>query len=152
MRCRDDRGSATLELVILAPAFLLLIFVAITGVRIELAGAAVEQSSYDAARTASISRDAADARTRALDAAKTTLAKQHLQCRGEPTVHLDTSGFKVPPGQPATITATVTCVVNLSDVAIPGLPGTKTITYSFVSDLDTYRARSLGSTSTGGGG
>src|SRR5258705_13718893 len=109
MRCRDDRGSATLELVILAPAFLLLIFVAITGVRIELAGAAVEQSSYDAARTASISRDAADARTRALDAAKTTLAKQHLQCRGEPTPPLDISGFKVPPSQPATITATATC-------------------------------------------
>jgi Flp pilus assembly protein TadG len=149
MNRHDDHGSVTLELVILTPVFLLLIFVAITGVRIELAGASVEQASYDAARTASISRDAADAQSRALDAAKSTLAKQHLQCRGEPTVHVDTSGFKIPPGQPATITATVTCIVNLSDVAIPGLPGTKPITFSFVSDLDTYRARTIGSASGG---
>jgi hypothetical protein len=44
-------------------------------------------------------------------------------------------------GTPASVTATVTCVVNLSDVAIPGLPGTRTITATMSSPLDTYRER-----------
>ena len=41
----------------------------------------------------------------------------------------------------ASVTATVTCVVNLSDVAVPGLPGTRTITATMSSPLDTYRER-----------
>ena len=135
-----DGGSATLELVVLTPAFLLMISAAIIGMRIQVAGGAVEAAAYDAARTASISRDAGTASTRAHTTAQQTLAQQGLVC-GLLTVTVDTSGFSVPVGQPATVQATVTCVVDLADVAFPGVPGSKTMTATFVSPLDRFRAR-----------
>jgi len=39
------------------------------------------------------------------------------------------------------VTVTVTCIVELSDVSMPGLPGTKTLTATFVSSIDSYRGR-----------
>ena len=57
-------------------------------------------------------------------------------------VALDTSGFAIRPGQSATVTATVTCPVRLSDLAVPGLPGTRTVSHTATSSLDTFRERS----------
>ncbi len=39
------------------------------------------------------------------------------------------------------MSATVTCVVNLGDISVPGLPGSLTITETVTSPLDTYRGR-----------
>ena len=44
--------------------------------------------------------------------------------------------------QPQTVTATVTCPVRLADLAVPGLPGTRTVRHTAVSSLDTFRERS----------
>ena len=44
-------------------------------------------------------------------------------------------------GQAATVTATISCTARLSDIALPGLPGAKTLTASFTSPIDTYRGR-----------
>ena len=76
----------------------------------------------------------------AATSAAATLANQQLQC-ATTLVLVDTSGFAKPVGTPAAVTVTVTCVVNLSDVAIPGLPGTLPITATMTSPLDTYRGR-----------
>ena len=76
-----------------------------------------------------------------VNSASATLAGQRLQCVST-TVAVNTSGFAVRPGQPATVSATVTCPVRLSDLAIPGLPGTRTVTHTAVSSLDTFRERS----------
>ena len=54
---------------------------------------------------------------------------------------VDSSGFARPVGTPATVSVSITCVVNLSDVAIPGLPGTLPIAETISSPLDTYRGR-----------
>ncbi|MFC7591576.1 hypothetical protein ACFQYP_53685 [Nonomuraea antimicrobica] len=54
---------------------------------------------------------------------------------------MDTAGLSAPLGRPATIIAHVSCEVQLADLAIPGIPGTKTITSSFTSPIDPYRAR-----------
>lgn len=56
-------------------------------------------------------------------------------------MQIDTSQFSRPPGEPATVSATVTCRVQLSDLAIPGLPGSREITETVESPLDTYRMR-----------
>ncbi|XVU24217.1 pilus assembly protein [Actinoplanes sp. CA-054009] len=136
----DDRGSATLELLILTPALLLTIAAAAIGMRIEIAGGAVEAASYDAARAASISRDADTAHTNALNSAQSTLAQQNLHC-SPLTVTVDTSGFSIPVGQPANVVATVTCVVNLADITAAGMPGSKTMTSTSISPIDRYRAR-----------
>jgi hypothetical protein len=109
--------------------------------RVNSAGAAVEQTAVDAARTASSARTAAVAGDLAQAGAARTLATQGLQCTTT-TVALDTSGFATPPGQSATVTATVTCPVRLSDLSLPGLPGTRTVSHTATSSLDTFRERS----------
>jgi Flp pilus assembly protein TadG len=138
---RDDRGSTTLELVVWAPGLLLMIGLLIVAGRVNSANAAVEQAAGDAARTASSARSAAGARHMAQASAEKTLAAQGLQCTTA-TVVLDTSGFRARPGQSATVTATVTCPVRLSDLSVPGLPGTQTVSHTTTSSLDTFRERS----------
>ena len=137
----DDRGSTTLELVVWAPGLLLLIGLLTVAGRVNSANAAVEQAAADAARTASSARTAADAIDAAQSGAARTLAAQGLQCTTT-TVALDTSGFATPPGQSATVTATVSCPVQLSDLSVPGLPGTRTVSHTATSSLDTFRERS----------
>jgi Flp pilus assembly protein TadG len=139
-RARDD-GSAAIEAAILAPAILLILALGIVAMRVEVAGEAVDSSAHDAARAASISRNGADAQSAAQNAAQTTLAAQHLICQSL-TVTVDTDEFSRPVGQAAAVQATVTCVVDLSDIAVPGTPGTKTLTSTFTSVIDQYGGRS----------
>jgi Flp pilus assembly protein TadG len=140
-RGQGQRGSTTLELAAWAPGLLLLIGLLAVAGRVNSANAAVEQAATDAARTASLARTAASAQQLARQHAQQTLALQQLACTVT-TVTVDTAGFTHAPGQPATVTATVTCPVRLSDLAIPGLPGTRTVTHTAVSSLDTFRERS----------
>ena len=62
-------------------------------------------------------------------------------CVAPVDVALDVAGFAVPVGLPAQVMATVTCVVALADLALPGFPGSRTVTATAVSPLDTYRER-----------
>ena len=137
---RSDQGSVTLELAILGPALLLLLGLVIAAGRIAVSGGAIEAAARDAARQASISRDPATATAGARAAALDTLAAQDLRCVSL-TVRVDTAAFTAPVGAPAQVTAQVSCVVALTDLAVPGLPGTKTLQASFASPLDSYRER-----------
>lgn len=139
-RRHDDRGSAAIEAAILAPPLLVLIGLAIVGGRIQVAGGAIEHAAHDAARAASISRTKAEAYSNAMAAANATLSQQGLRCASL-TVAANLGGFDVPVGQPATVGVSITCVVDFSDLVVDGLPGSKTLTASFVSALDTFRTR-----------
>jgi Flp pilus assembly protein TadG len=136
-----EAGSTTLELVIWAPGLLLVVGLLVVAGRVNGANAAVEQAAADAARSASIARTPGAASTSAVTSAQQSLAAQALQCTTV-SVTVDTGGFAASPGQPATVTATVSCPVRLSDLAIPGLPGTRTVSHTAVSSLDTFRERS----------
>jgi Flp pilus assembly protein TadG len=138
-RRERDEGNAPLELVILAPVvFLLLAFVVAAG-RTSIAQGSVAAAARDAARQASISLTPGTAQTAALSSAMTALGQDGLDCR--PVVTVDTAGFGIPVGQPATVSATVTCTVSLSDLLVPGLPGSRTLTATFTSPLDPFRER-----------
>ena len=137
---RTERGSVTLELAILGPALLLLFGLVIAAGRIAVSGGAIEAAARDAARQASISRDPVTAMAGARAAALDTLAEQDLRCASL-IVRVDTAAFTAPVGAPAQVTARVSCVVALTDLAVPGLPGTKTLRASFASPLDSYRER-----------
>lgn len=52
------------------------------------------------------------------------------------SISIDTSHF-VPGGY---VTARVRCVVLLSDIGFPGLPGSTTVTASATAPLDPYRS------------
>jgi TadE-like protein len=139
VRHRDD-GSASLEFVLLAPALLALLGLLVLAGRVALAGNAVEQAADEAARSASISRTAAAARGAAEAGARRALGEQDLRC-STVNVAVDTSGFAVPVGLPARVGATVICIVRLSDLGLPGFPGSRTVTANAVSPLDTFRER-----------
>ena len=137
---RSERGSAAIETAIGAPAFLLFIALIIGAGRIAIARQSVEAAAAEGARSASIARTQSSADHDAITSAAATLANQQLQCVTTRVV-VDTSGFAKPVGAPAAVSVTVTCTVNLSDIAIPGLPGTLPITETMTSPLDTYRGR-----------
>ena len=137
---RTERGSAAIETAIGVPAFLLFIALIIGAGRVAIARQSVEAAAAEAARSASIARTQSTADHDAATSAAATLANQKLQCVTTQVV-ADTSGFAKPVGTATTVSVTVTCVVNLSDVAIPGLPGALAITETMSSPLDTYRER-----------
>jgi hypothetical protein len=100
----------------------------------------VAAAARDAARQASISLTPGAAETAAQASARAALSQDGLDCH--PQVTVDTSQFtSVPVGQPASVTATVTCRVPLSDLVVPGLPGFRTLRFVFKSPLDPYRER-----------
>jgi Flp pilus assembly protein TadG len=139
-RAWRDRGSATIEAVIVAPAFLLFVGLIIGAGRVAIAHQSVEAAAAEAARTASVARTAGQARADATSSAQHTLVNQGLQC-ATLTVAVDTTGFATPVGTPARVTATVVCVVSLADLSVPGMPGTLRVEATVGSPLDTYRGR-----------
>ncbi|MGF0118783.1 TadE/TadG family type IV pilus assembly protein [Promicromonospora sp. Marseille-Q5078] len=135
-----ERGSMSVELVILLPVLLLCLAAIGLGARIWTANLAVNSAATEAARTASIARTQPEAIRMATDGATATLANQDVGCLST-TVDVDTSGFAAPAGTPASVTARVTCVVNLAGLDLPGIPTRKTVTSTVTSPLDTYRER-----------
>lgn len=135
-----ERGSATIEAVIVLPAFVLFISLIIAAGRVQLAHQSVDAAAAEAARAASIARTAGEAQSRATTSGQQALTNQGLACSST-SVSIDSTGFGMPVGTPATVSATVTCTVDLSDVAIPGLPGAITITSTMQSPLDVFRGR-----------
>ncbi|MEU5044535.1 TadE/TadG family type IV pilus assembly protein [Streptomyces griseorubiginosus] len=137
---RSDEGSAAIEAAILLPALIMFLCMAIAGGRIVTSGAKIDSAAEDAAREASIHRTAAAAQGAAQSAAAESLADQGIKCAST-SVSINTGGLSVPVGQVGTVSATVTCTVNLSDLLLPGVPGAKTITSTATSVVDQYRQR-----------
>lgn len=137
---READGSAALELVILVPVLLGLLGLVIAAGRTSLAQGSVDAAARDAARQASIALTPFAAMSAGTASAMAALRQDGLDC--SPVVSIDTAGFRtVPPGQPAIVWATVTCTVPLSSLALPGLPGNRTMRARFGSPLDIYRSR-----------
>jgi hypothetical protein len=139
-RAAADDGNAPLELLILAPVVLALIGLVIAAGRTSVAQSSVDAAARDAARQASISLSPAAARLAALASANAALRADGLHCK--PVVTLDLQpGFSTPLGQPAQVSASVSCTVQLSDLLVPGVPGSRRLTARFRSPLDPYRSR-----------
>ena len=136
---RDERGSATVEAVIGVPVFVLLILLAIMGGRVALAKQAVDAATADAARVASLSRDAARAKSDAIEVAEASLANQGIACL-DTAINVDTAALRRPAGTPGAVTATVACTLRLADLGLPGT-ASRTITASVTSPVDTWRER-----------
>lgn len=135
-----DRGSASVETVLLAPALLMFLTLTIYGGRVAMARQAVHAAAADAARAASIARTQGVASGTARASATATLAAEGLRCTAL-QVQVDTSGFSVAVGTPAAVSATVSCTVDLSDLVAPGLPGSRQLVATVTSPLDTFRER-----------
>ncbi|MER7888865.1 TadE/TadG family type IV pilus assembly protein [Micromonospora sp. NPDC094482] len=148
------RGSVSIEVAVLAPAFIaLMVLAGVTG-RTAVATEAIDAAAHDAARAASISRNADTAREAARQAAVRQLDWRGLACDGAPTLTFSGSvrgratsfaaAFRSPVGQEAAVTVQVGCTVSYRDLrlsALPGMPDGNRISASFTSPLDRYRSR-----------
>lgn len=139
-RRRDQRGSAAVELTLAVPALMIILVLLVAGGRLWFARTSVSDAAYSAARTGSLARTAGGARSDAHAAADRSLATAGLRCASR-SVGVDTGGFGVPVGTPATVDVAVTCVVPFADLTLPGMPGSITLRANGSSALDTYRGR-----------
>jgi Flp pilus assembly protein TadG len=137
---RDQRGAAAVELTLLVPALLLVVGLLVAGGRLWFARTTVNEAAHTAARAASLARSAADASTAGRTAGSQSLATAGLRCRST-LVSINTAAFGVPAGTPSTVTSTVSCIVDFSDVFLPGWPGSTELTGHGSVALDTYRGR-----------
>ena len=140
MTRREERGSASLEAVIGVPAFALFVALIIMGGRTATAHQALESAAADAARSASLARSAPAAAESARQAARTSLANQDLSCT-DVDVSVDVEAFTQAVGRDASVDVTVACRLDLSDLSIPGVPGSRLLRASMSSPLDTWRER-----------
>jgi Flp pilus assembly protein TadG len=115
---------------VLLAFLLLLVFAA----RVNRAQAEVDGAARDAARAASIERDAGAAGVAAQDAAGATLAGAGITCQSFNVV-TDTASF-APDGA---VRVEVTCTVGLSDLGLLPLPASRTMTASFTAPIDRLR-------------
>ncbi|WP_394275589.1 pilus assembly protein [Luteococcus sp.] len=134
---REERGNAVVEGAVYLTGLVLLVGLIILGGRLALARQALNHVAFQAARTASLQRDAGTAQTEAQSQAAATLANQHLTCVSSST-SVDVSGFGAPLGEPASVTAMTTCSMPLGS-----LLGSTTITIrsTATSPIDSWRAR-----------
>lgn len=135
-----DRGSFSLELAIVAPGLLLLLAVLAAVFRVEMASGTADSAARAAARAATLERDPVTAQARAAEAAAAVWKDAGVTC-SRLTVEVDTSGLTAPLGTEAVVRARAACTAPLADLAVPGLPGSKTMTSEFTSVVDQYRAR-----------
>ncbi|MFF4257938.1 TadE/TadG family type IV pilus assembly protein [Streptomyces sp. NPDC001663] len=132
-RGRPDSGLATVELVlVVAVPVLMLAFLVLCG-RITESRLRVEDAAHQAARAASTARSADAAKDRARTTAAALLGEGGVGCR---SVGVEVEGA-VQPGE--TVTAVITCRVELSDLAVLRVPGTAIIRESFAAPIDVYR-------------
>jgi len=134
VRPTSDRGSASLELVLLTPVLVALLLFAVLAGRLSQTRADVDRAARDAARSASLARSSENAATDGEAAARATLTDGGVSC-AHLEVDIDTSRFAAG----GTVAATVTCTVALTDLSLLGVPGSRTLSASFVQPIDTYR-------------
>lgn len=140
MRPRDERGSAAIEAAIGVPAFALFVGLIIFGGRTASTHQALQSAAADGARSASLARDAQTAQSEARETAVASIANQKIGCSGV-VVAVDTTDFNKAPGVPGSVDVTVSCRLDLSDLALPGVPGSRVLSSTMSSPIDTWRER-----------
>jgi Flp pilus assembly protein TadG len=110
----------------------LLCFVVALG-RFALVRAHVDGAARDAARAASLEPNPADARARADAIAQQTLSGDKMTCQDR-RVTVDTT--RAAPG--GFVAVDVSCTINLRDVSLLGLPGSRRVQGHFVAPIDRY--------------
>jgi hypothetical protein len=130
-RCRGDRGEGALDLTVMGmcffvPVVLLLVFAG----RVNAGHAAVESAARHAARTISIARDSAAAVPAAQAEAAGTVREGSAMCRS--------MDFRADVGA-GEVSVTVSCAVDLSEITMLPVPGSRTATASAVEVIDRHR-------------
>jgi Flp pilus assembly protein TadG len=132
-----DRGSAAVEMVIVAPALVALMLLVVGMGRLSHGDQQIQVAAAQAARAASLQRGDSTAISAAANAAANdVLSNDHVSCAHSSTpVSIDASNEQ--PG--GSITVTVTCTTELSDLFLAGFPGAHTWIATATVPLNTYQ-------------
>lgn len=134
-RVRDQRGTAAIELVLIAPVLMVIMLFVVGLGRMAHARQQLESVAADSARAASLERNTHLSAGAAKAAAQRSLGEAGVSCTGL-TVNVDLGSYQ-PGGQ---VRVTVSCTTRLSDVGLAGFPGSKTFTASSTVPIETYRS------------
>ena len=126
----SERGTMSIEVVVLVPVLLLITMVAVAGGRIVSAQGMVEAASRDAARAASMERSVGAANT----AANQSLSRADT-ANANCSAGVDVGGFR----RGGTVRVSVSCRVKLSDLGLVFLPGTTVVRAESSAPVDQWR-------------
>ena len=126
----SERGTMSIEMVVLIPVLLLITMVAVAGGRIVSAQGMVEAASRDAARAASMERSVGAANT----AANQSLSRADT-ANANCSAGVDVGGFR----RGGAVTVSVSCRVKLSDLGLVFLPGTTVVKAESSAPVDQWR-------------
>lgn len=130
----DDRGTIAVETAVIAPAFVFLLLLVVFAGRVSHLDAAVQRAASEASRAASLEGNPEMAEQAAIDAVNANLESKAVPCT-DLEVSTDTSDF-VPGGS---VFVEVRCVASMSDVALLGVPGTRTFVATSTEVVDRFR-------------
>jgi Flp pilus assembly protein TadG len=133
-----QRGSVTVELVLITPIFVLLLLFIVALGRAADADIQVQDAAHAAARAATLAAFPAAAQGAAEQAAADSLTQAGVSCQ---SFAVDANVGDLAPG--STVRVTVTCTVGLADVSGINLPGARTVSASFSSVVDQFRSNPL---------
>jgi Flp pilus assembly protein TadG len=134
-RPRRERGSASVELAVVAPALVILMLLVVFAGRAADTDAQVTRAAGAAARAASLRQHPTDAAADARTTAVENLASAGVAC--DPLdVDVDLADFRAG----GTVAVTVACHVPMSDMALLGVPGTRTSVSTALEYIDQYRS------------
>lgn len=142
LRAESERGSITVELVLVVPIFIVLMLFIVALGRASNASIEVQDAAHAAARAATLATSPGAAETAAEQAASQALAESGTTCQ---SVNVTASVGDLAPG--SSVQVTVSCTVNYKDLSGIALPGARTISATSSSVVDLY-----GSTGTGTAG
>jgi Flp pilus assembly protein TadG len=130
-----ERGSLTIELVVLTPVIVMFVLVTVAFGRFELAREQVVGAARAGAEAAAVVPSAADAQSAALASAAPVVANQAHTCT-QLNVVTDTESFA--PG--GSVRVEVSCEIDFSDLLVPGFPGHVIVHAAVSAPIDPYRS------------
>lgn len=126
----------SLEMVLVTPIFVAFLLLLAGAGRMVDAQSQMDGAARDAVRAASIARSPSSAQILADEAAAANL-RGTSWCAGGPTVVTDVTDW----GPGGRVGVTITCDVDLGDLAFIGLPGTKRLSGHALAPIDTFTFR-----------
>lgn len=134
MSRRTEAGSLAIEMAMVAPGLLLIFGLIFAYGRAAQVNGTLESGTRDAARSVTLARSYDDALDRANAVMLDALKDAPQSCQDSLDVEI-VGDYQ--PGEPVTVSTQ--CTYGLSDLGLPGAPGTLTSRSSFTSMLDPYR-------------
>lgn len=134
MSRRDESGSLAVEMAMVAPGILLIFALIFAYGRAAQVNGTLESGTRDAARSVTLARSYDEALDRANAVLLDAIKDSPQSCQDSLDLRI-VGDYE--PGEPVTVRAT--CTYQLSDLGLPGAPGTLTAESSFTSMLDPYR-------------